>query len=52
MDWEVRKQPFHILGSSLQTRKAVRGNMAVAKSLDKPIFLDTEHTDNTVFSVE
>ena len=26
--------------------------MDVAKSLDKPIFLYTEHTDNTVFSVE
>ena len=26
--------------------------MAVAKSLDKPIFLYTEHTNNTVFSVE
>ena len=26
--------------------------MAVAQSLDKPIFLYTEHTDNTVVSVE
>ena len=26
--------------------------MAVAKSLDKPIFLYTEHTEDTVFFVE